>query len=97
MKKSRRTSQNAAGCVGSYAVEVKPSARKEPEALGDGVLARVFKKIESLGHVPRPPACKKEAGEMNRGIRCRSSPDWGSKGTRPFPPAFHEDGSLASL
>ena len=42
-----------------YSVEVKPSALKELEALPDNVLARVVKKIESLGQAPRPTGCKK--------------------------------------
>jgi hypothetical protein len=36
--------------VNSYAVEVKPLAWKELEALPDSVLARVIRKIEALGH-----------------------------------------------
>jgi mRNA interferase RelE/StbE len=48
--------------VGNYSVEIKPLARKELEALTDGVLARVVRKIESLGHVPRPTGCKKLKG-----------------------------------
>jgi mRNA interferase RelE/StbE len=51
-----------AGCVSNYAIEVKPSARKELEALPDTVLARVARKIESLGHAPRPAGCKKLKG-----------------------------------
>jgi mRNA interferase RelE/StbE len=45
--------------VSSYAVEVKPSARKELEVLPDQVLTRIVRKIESLGNAPRPPGCKK--------------------------------------
>ncbi len=48
--------------MGNYSVEIKPLARKELEALTDGVLARVVRKIESLGHVPRPTGCKKLKG-----------------------------------
>jgi len=48
--------------VGNYSVEVKPPARKELEALPDSVLARVVKKVESLGHAPRPGGCKKLRG-----------------------------------
>lgn len=43
----------------NYSVEVKPSALKELEALPDAVLARIVKKIESLGQAPRPAGCKK--------------------------------------
>jgi mRNA interferase RelE/StbE len=60
--------------VGSYSVEVKPSARKELEALPDSVLARVVKKIESLGHVPRPTGCKKLKGDKDQ-WRVRAG-DW---------------------
>jgi len=48
--------------VHSYAVEVKPSARKELEALPDQVLARMIAKLESLRENPRPPGCKKLKG-----------------------------------
>jgi mRNA-degrading endonuclease RelE of RelBE toxin-antitoxin system len=48
--------------VGDYSVQVKPSARKELEALPDNVLARVVQKLESLCHAPRPTGCKKLKG-----------------------------------
>ena len=48
--------------MGSYSVEVKPSARKELEALPDNVLARVLPKIDLLRSVPRPAGCKKLNG-----------------------------------
>lgn len=48
--------------MSSYAVELKPSARKELESLPDTVLARVIRKLESLQHEPRPPGCKKLRG-----------------------------------
>ncbi len=48
--------------MNSYAVELKPSARKELESLPDSVLARVFRKLESLADDPRPPGCKKLKG-----------------------------------
>jgi mRNA interferase RelE/StbE len=48
--------------VDSYAVELKPSARKELESLPDTVLARVIRKIESLAGDPRPARCKKLKG-----------------------------------
>jgi mRNA interferase RelE/StbE len=48
--------------VDSYVVEVKPSARKELEALPDNVLSRVITKIELLGQHPRPAGCKKLKG-----------------------------------
>jgi mRNA interferase RelE/StbE len=48
--------------VNNYAVEVKPSARKELEALPDNLLARVVRKLEALRQDPRPPGCKKLKG-----------------------------------
>ena len=48
--------------MNNYAVEVKPSARKELEALPNSVLVRVILKIESLGDTPRPTGCKKLKG-----------------------------------
>ena len=48
--------------MGNYSLEVKPSARKELEALPDRVLVRVVQKLESLGHAPRPTGCKKLKG-----------------------------------
>jgi mRNA interferase RelE/StbE len=48
--------------VAEYSVEVKPSARKELEALSDEVLLRVIRKIESLTSLPRPRGCKKLKG-----------------------------------
>jgi len=48
--------------VNNFAVEVKPSARKELEALPDNLLARVIRKLEALGQNPRPAGCKKLKG-----------------------------------
>jgi len=48
--------------VSSYAVQIKPSARKELESLPNNVLARVIRKIESLAQDPRPAGCKKLKG-----------------------------------
>ena len=48
--------------MGSYAVEIKPSARKELESLPDHVLRRVITKLESLSDNPRPVGCKKLKG-----------------------------------
>jgi mRNA interferase RelE/StbE len=48
--------------VDSYSVEVKPTARKELEALPDTVLARVVRKLEALAETPRPAGCKKLKG-----------------------------------
>ncbi|HEV2198901.1 MAG TPA: type II toxin-antitoxin system RelE/ParE family toxin [Bryobacteraceae bacterium] len=48
--------------MNNYAVEVKPPARKELEALPNSVLSRVVRKLESLGNTPRPAGCKKLKG-----------------------------------
>jgi len=48
--------------VGNYSIEVKPSARKELEALSDNMLARVLQKMEVLRAAPRPAGCKKLKG-----------------------------------
>ena len=48
--------------MSQYAVEVKPSARKELEGLPDNVLARAVPKLESLADNPRPAGCKKLKG-----------------------------------
>jgi mRNA interferase RelE/StbE len=60
--------------VSSYAIEVKPSARKELEALPGTVLARIIQKIESLGRAPRPSGCKKLKGYKDQ-WRIRAG-DW---------------------
>ena len=46
----------------SYTVEIKPSARKELEALPNQILARVIAKIEALADNQRPAGCKKLKG-----------------------------------
>jgi mRNA interferase RelE/StbE len=48
--------------VGKYTVELKPPAQKELEALSNDMLARVIRRLDSLGDVPRPPGCKKLKG-----------------------------------
>ena len=45
-----------------YTVQLKPSARKELEALPDSLLARMLQRIESLRNAPRPAGCKKLKG-----------------------------------
>ena len=50
------------GCVTSYSVELKPTARKELEGLPDNMLSRVVRKVESLAQTPRPTGCKKLKG-----------------------------------
>ena len=48
--------------MNSYAVELKPPARKELEALPDNVLSRVVRRLEALGENPRAAGCKKLKG-----------------------------------
>jgi mRNA interferase RelE/StbE len=60
--------------VDKYVVEIKPSARKELEALPDNVLERIVRKIEALAHVPRPAGCKKLKGHKDQ-WRIRTG-DW---------------------
>jgi mRNA interferase RelE/StbE len=60
--------------VNNYTVEVKPTARRELEALPDSVLARVVRKLEALGHTPRPAGCKKLKGYKDQ-WRIRAG-DW---------------------
>ena len=45
-----------------YAVEFKPSARRELEKLSDRLIARLLPKIESLAANPRPSGCRKLQG-----------------------------------
>lgn len=51
----------------SYAVELKPSARKELESLPDTVLARMIRKLDALRDDPRPSGCKKLRGYKTSG------------------------------
>lgn len=48
--------------MAKYALEIKPSARKELEGLDDGIIARILPRIESLTTDPRPRSCKKLRG-----------------------------------
>jgi mRNA interferase RelE/StbE len=48
--------------VGNYAVDLKPSARKELERLPAKVIERIFPKLEALETEPRPSGCKKLKG-----------------------------------
>ena len=48
--------------MSDYSVYVKPSARKELEALPDIVLTRVLQKMDALRTAPRPAGCKKLKG-----------------------------------
>jgi mRNA interferase RelE/StbE len=48
--------------VAKYAVDTKPSARKELERLSDNLIARLLPKIEGLAANPRPSGCRKLRG-----------------------------------
>ena len=48
--------------MGRYAVELKPSARKELERLPAKMIERIFPKLEALVDEPRPDGCKKLKG-----------------------------------
>jgi mRNA interferase RelE/StbE len=48
--------------VDEYAVELKPSAKKELERLPTAIIGRVFPKLEALRMEPRPAGCKKLKG-----------------------------------
>jgi mRNA interferase RelE/StbE len=48
--------------VAKYAIEIKPSARRELENLSDSLIARLMPKIEGLAANPRPSGCRKLRG-----------------------------------
>ncbi|MGO9269047.1 MAG: type II toxin-antitoxin system RelE family toxin [Terriglobia bacterium] len=48
--------------MAKYALEIKPSAGKELDALDDALFARIDRKILVLAENPRPPGCKKLRG-----------------------------------
>ena len=45
-----------------YALDIKPSARKELENLSDSLIARLAPKIDGLAVDPRPSGCRKLHG-----------------------------------
>ena len=45
--------------MAKYALDIKPSARKELENLSDRLIARLMPKIEGLAADPRPSGCRK--------------------------------------
>jgi len=45
-----------------YSLEIKQSAQKELDALGDPLFARIDRKILALADNPRPAGCKKLRG-----------------------------------
>jgi mRNA interferase RelE/StbE len=48
--------------VSKYAIDIKPSARRELENLSDSLIARLLPKIEGLAANPRPSGCRKLRG-----------------------------------
>lgn len=48
--------------MSKYAIDIKPSARRELENLSDSLIARLLPKIESLTANPRPSGCRKLRG-----------------------------------
>lgn len=48
--------------MAKYAVDIKPSARKELENFSDSLIGQLVPKIETLAANPRPPGCKKLRG-----------------------------------
>jgi len=48
--------------VAEYAIDFKPSARRELERLSDRLIARLMPKIEGLAADPRPTGCRKLRG-----------------------------------
>ena len=48
-----------------FSVEIKKSAAKEMDALGDSAFNRIDKKIVALGHNPRPQGCRKLRGQKD--------------------------------
>ena len=49
--------------MSQYAVTFARSARKELEALGRGLIARIMRPVESLARQPRPSGCRKLVGQ----------------------------------
>ncbi|MFY9270571.1 MAG: type II toxin-antitoxin system RelE/ParE family toxin [Candidatus Manganitrophaceae bacterium] len=45
-----------------YALDIKPSAQKELDALNDALFARIDRKVMVLAEDPRPAGCKKLRG-----------------------------------
>jgi mRNA interferase RelE/StbE len=48
--------------VAKYAIDIKPSARRELDNLSDNLIARIVPKIEGLAENPRPFGCRKLRG-----------------------------------
>jgi mRNA interferase RelE/StbE len=52
--------------VAKYHLEIKPSAAKELDALGDALFIRIDRKIMALAENPRPLGCKKLKGRKDQ-------------------------------
>ena len=48
--------------MAKYAVDTKPSARRELENLSESIIARLVPRIEDLAANPRPSGCRKLRG-----------------------------------
>ena len=48
--------------MSKYAIDIKPSARRELENLSDSLIARLLPKIEGLAANSRPSGCRKLRG-----------------------------------
>lgn len=48
--------------MAKYAIDTKPSARRELENLSDSLIARLVPKIDGLAANPRPSGCRKLRG-----------------------------------
>ena len=48
--------------MAKYAIDIKPSARRELDNLSDSLIARLVPKIEGLAANPRPSGCRKLRG-----------------------------------
>lgn len=51
--------------MGDYFLAIKPSARKELEALDDAIFTRIERRIVMLANNPRPPGCAKLKGHAD--------------------------------
>lgn len=48
--------------MAKYAIDIKPSVRRELEQLSNSLIARLVPKIEGLAANPRPSGCRKLRG-----------------------------------
>jgi len=57
---------NALEYEAKYSLEIKQSAQKELDALGDPLFTRIDRKILALADNPRPARCKKLKGYQDQ-------------------------------